>query len=187
MCSSAHPARMNLRTHLRVSTVPFLIVTVSVIALIAVLWVPSVKPLLKAQIPMLPMLVMGTSMLLTFAFSAWYVLSYAQVRRNVLTVRSITSKHRVDLKRLDVAEVIPKARSGSGRKKFELILRLEDEQGRQVFLPLNNWRDEDLLMARVLRATVDRKVRIEGDPMLVRRFSGLLDTYKSWDRQQAAA
>ena len=56
-----------------------------------------------------------------------------------------------------------------------------------VFLPLNSWRDEDLLMARLLRATVDCRVRIEGEPHLVQRFSGLLDTYKSWDRQQVAA
>jgi hypothetical protein len=42
-------------------------------------------------------------------------------------------------------------------------------------------------MARLLRATVERKVRIEGDPMLVRRFSGLLNSYKSWELQQAAA
>jgi hypothetical protein len=68
-----------------------------------------------------------------------------------------------------------------------LILRLEDEAGRDLYLPLGAWRDEDLLMARVLRATVDRRVRIEGDPHLVKRFSGVLETYKSWNRQQAAA
>ncbi len=166
---------------------PFIVVTTSIVALIAVLWVPKVKPLLASQIDMLPMLVLGVSIALPLAFLAWYSLSYAAVRRNMLTVRSITSRHRVDLRKLVMAEVSAKARSGSKRRAFALILRLEDDKGRMVFLPLNTWRDEDLLMARVLRATVDRKVRIEGDPMLVRRFSGLLDSYKSWDRQQKLA
>ncbi len=173
---------MHFRTHLRVSTIPFVIVTISVIAFIAVMWVPKVKPWLAAQIDILPWLVIGLAATIVVAFFAWYVLSYASVRRSVLTVRSMTSKHRVNMRSLVAAEVYPK-----GRKRFSLILRLEDTSGRQVFLPLNTWRDEDLLMARVLRATVDSKVRIEGEPLLVKRFSGLLDTYKSWDRQQADA
>ncbi len=173
---------MHFRTHLRVSAVPFVLVTTSVVAFIAVMWVPKVKPWLADQISLLPTVVLAASALIAVMFAAWYLLSYAAVRRNVLTVRSITSRHKVDMRNLVAAEVFPK-----GRKKFALVLRLEDATGRQVFLPLNTWRDEDLLMARVLRATVDSKVRIEGEPLLVKRFSGLLDTYKSWDRQQAAA
>lgn len=178
---------MNFRTHLRVSPVPFLIVVGSLIALVAVLWVPKIKSVLAEQVSFLPTVVLCVSILLPVAFLAWYLLSYADVRRGTFTVRSLTRKHRVDLKRLVEAEVIGKSGNGSKRKQFELILRLEDEDGRQVYLPLNSWRDEDLLMARILRATVDRKVRIDGEPILVRRFSGLLDSYKSWDRQQAAA
>jgi len=178
---------MHFKTHLKVSAVPFVIVAISLIALIAVLWVPKVKPMLAAQLSMLPAIVLTISILLPVAFGAWYLLSFASVRRNVLTVRSMTSRHRVDMRSLVAVEVHAKARSTSKRKRHALILRLEDASGRQVFLPLNTWRDEDLLMARVLRGTVDSKVRIDGEPLLVKRFSGLLDTYKSWDRQQAAA
>ncbi|MCW2927867.1 MAG: hypothetical protein JWM86_1835 [Thermoleophilia bacterium] len=189
---------MHYRTRYKVSAVPFVLVSVCLAALVAVLWVPRVAPTLSKQIPMLPWLIIGVALALPLAFGVWYLMSYVEVRRNVLAIRSLLTVHAVDLRLLVGAEVFgkgnidagtPSGTSGEsgGRKRFELVLRLEDAEQRVLWLPLNAWRDEDLLMARVLRATVERRVRIEGDPMLVRRFSGLLDSYKSWDRQQAAA
>ncbi len=184
-----HP--MVFRTRYRLSSVPLPMVALcvaSLIGLVALLVVPGVKSFLQDQMPALPLIAMCLSALAPVVFLAWYACSFAEVRRGRFRVRSLMGGGTaVDLKSLAVADVHAKSGSGSKRRRFELILRLEDQAGNEVWVPLNSWRDEDLLMARLLRATVERRVKIEGDPMLVRRFSGLLDTYKSWDRQQAAA
>lgn len=191
---------MHHRSRYRLSFPPFAIVMACAAALVAI-WLGPLGPLLEGQAPLLPKLVIAVAVLIPVTFAAWYLFSYADVRRHRLTVRSTLSASRVDLRLLVAAEVFDKpsptimswvmGQGGFGvstrRRQHELMLLLTDEDGRQVLLPLNAWRDEDLLMARVLRATVERRVRIDGEPMLVRRFSGLLDSYKSWDRQQAAA
>jgi hypothetical protein len=182
---------MVFRTRYRLSSVPLPMVALcvaSLIGLVALLVVPAVKEFLADQMSSLPLIAMAVTALAPVVFLAWYVFSFAEVRRGRFRIRSLLGGGTgVDLKTLAVADVHAKSRSGSKRQRFELILRLEDEAGNEVWVPLNSWRDEDLLMARLLRATVERRVKIGGDPMLVRRFSGLLDTYKSWDRQQAAA
>ncbi len=182
---------MVLRTRYRLSSIPLPMVALcvaSLIGLVALLVVPAAKSFLREQWDLLPLVAAGISALAPLVFLVWYALSFAEVKHGRFRVRTFLGGGTgVDLKTLAVADVYAKARSGSKRRQFELILRLEDERGDVVWVPLNAWRDEDLLMARLLRATVDRRVKIEGDPLLVRRFSGLLDTYKSWDRQQAAA
>jgi hypothetical protein len=116
----------------------------------------------------------------------WWWFSYAAIRRHKFTVRTIGSKQQVQLNRLVAAEIFPKpGRQRGGRP--QLVLKLEDRRGQQVYLPLGAWHAEHLLMARVLRATVDCKVRIEGEPELVRSFGGMIKAYRSWDHQQAAA
>ena len=160
----------------------------SLIGLVALLVVPAVKSFLEDQMNSLPLIAMAIAALAPIVFLAWYAFSFAEVRHGGFFIRTLSGRGPiVDLKSLAVADVHAKSGSGSKRNRFELILRLEDEAGNEVWVPLNSWRDEDLLMARLLRATVERRVKIGGEPMLVRRFSGLLDTYKSWDRQQAAA
>ena len=135
----------------------------------------------------LPWVVVAVAALVPLAVLSWYSMTWAEVRRSAFTVRTLTGSRRVDLRRLDSVHVFARTPSERGSKKHQLLLQLRDSQGGEAWLPLNVWRDEDLLMARVLRATVERRVQIEGDPKLVRRFSGLLVTYRSWDRQQAAA
>jgi hypothetical protein len=181
---------MHFRTRYRLSSVPMPIIAICVacvIALVALLAIPAATSFLSEQLGALPWIVMGVAAIAPAVFLAWYALTFADVRGGRFRVRSLFGGQVADLRRLVAADVHAKDTSSSRRNRYQLVLRLEDEDGREVWLPLNSWRDEDLLMARVLRATVERRVRIEGDPMLVRRFSGLLDTYKSWDRQQAAA
>lgn len=182
---------MNFRTRYKLSSIPLPLVALcvaSLIGLVALLVVPGAKEFLDDQMKWLSLIAIGVTALAPLVFLAWYAFSFAEVRRGQFRMRSLTSGgSAVDLKRLAVADVHAKTGSGSKRKRFELILRLEDEAGNEVWVPLNAWRDEDLLMARLLRATVERRIKIGGEPMLVRRFSGLLDTYKSWDRRQAAA
>ncbi|MEO6867410.1 MAG: hypothetical protein ABI200_05265 [Gaiellales bacterium] len=173
---------MHYRARYKLTAVPFVVVTVCLVALVAVLWAPHLGRLLSEQIPILPQVVIGVASLIPIAFLCWYMSSYVDINRGVLRVRSVLRLQRVNLRKLSQAEIFGR-RDG---KKFKLILFLADAEGRQLFLPLDTWRDEDLIMARVLRATVERRVKIEGEPMLVRGFSRLLDTYKSWDRQQAA-
>jgi hypothetical protein len=158
-----------------------------VLALVALLVLPPVNDFVEDQGGVLKKAVLGVTLLVPVAFFGWYMLTYVEVRRGVLRVSTMLNGPTLDLRRLARVEVHSRTSSRSKRRRFELILHMEDDDGSELWLPLNSWRDEDLVMARLLRATVDRKVRIEGDPMLVRRFSGLLDTYKSWDRQQAAA
>ena len=182
---------MVFRTRYRLASIPLPMVALcvlSVIGLVAMLVVPDVKRFLADQLRALPLVAMGLAALAPLAFAAWYTFSFAEVRHSRFRVCALFGRGSgVDLRRLVAADVHAKGRGTGKRQRHELILRLEDEFGREVWVPLNSWRDEDLLMARLLRATVERKVRIEGDPNLVKRFSGLLDTYKSWDRQQAAA
>ncbi|MBC7462092.1 MAG: hypothetical protein H7287_12075 [Thermoleophilia bacterium] len=162
------------------------IVVFSAMLFIAVIAVHQFAGFLAAQMSLLPLITACVAALGPVAFLVWYFMSFAHVRRGGLRVRSLTTKQVVDLRKLVSAEVYERGRSSNKHGKFRLLLHLEDSDGRQLWLPLNAWQDEDLLMARVLRATVDCKVRIEGDPVPVRRLSGLLQTYKSWDRQLAA-
>ena len=182
---------MHFRTRYRLSAVPLPFVVMCVacaITLVCLLAVPVVKHFLERQVGVSNEVMMGVASLAPLVFLLWYALTFAEVRRGRFRVRSLRGGGPgVNLKALAAVDVHAKARSGGKRRQHELILRLEDAAGNEAWLPLNAWRDEDLLMARVLRATVERRVRIEGEPLLVRRFSGLLDTYKSWDRQQAAA
>jgi hypothetical protein len=191
---------MHHRSRYRLSFPPFAIVTACAAVLVAI-WIGPLGPLLERTNHSLPKLVIAVCALLPFAFLGWYLFSFADVRRTTLTVRSLFHASRLDLRTLVKAEVFAKptptimsflmGQGGMGvtekQRRHELMLLLTDEEGRQVLLPLNAWRGEELLMARVLRATVERRVRIDGEPLLVRRFSGLLDSYRSWDRQQAAA
>ncbi|MCW2949146.1 MAG: hypothetical protein JWN41_159 [Thermoleophilia bacterium] len=177
---------MNHLSRPRIPTTPMTIVVLSTVLLLAVLVVHRLSNFLAQQFSALPMITACVAGLGPLAFVVWYLLSYAHVHQGKLRVRSIMTKQMIDLRKLVGAEVYNRGRGNGNRGKFHLMLHLEDDDGRQLWLPLNTWRDEDLLMARVLRATVDCKVRIEGDPLLVRRLSGLLQTYKSWDRQLAA-
>jgi hypothetical protein len=191
---------MHHRSRYRLSFPPFAIVTACAVVLVA-MWVGPLGPLLERTSPALPRLVIAVCALLPLAFLGWYLFSYADVRRHRLTVRSMFHASRLDLRQLATAEVFAKptptvlaflmGQGGMGvtekQRRHELMLLLTDEDGARVLLPLNAWRSEDLLMARVLRATVERRVRIDGEPLLVRRFQGLLDSYRSWDHQQAAA
>lgn len=181
---------MHLRTRYRLSAVPTPLIVICVgcvVALVALLAVEPVKVFLREQLNVLPWVVLGVSIAAPVAFGAWYLFTWAEVRNGRFRIRSLSGGHRVDLRRLAAVDVYPRSASSTGRRRHDLLLRLEDEQGGEAWLPLNVWRDEDLLMARVLRATVERKVKIEGDPLHVKRFSGLLETYKSWDRQQGRA
>lgn len=181
---------MHLRTRYRLSAVPFALVAVCagcVLALVAVLVVGPIRAALAAEVPALPWVVFGATLLVPLGFFGWYARNFAEVRQGVLRLGTVGGSRRVDLRRLSSVHVHAKSPSTSSRNLHELLLCLRDASGGELWLPLNAWRDEDLLMARVLRGTVDSRIRIEGEPMLVRRFSGLLDTYKSWDRRQAAA
>lgn len=191
---------MHHRSRYRLSFPPFAIVTACAAALAAI-WFGPLGDWLGHQPDFLLLAIVGICTLLPAAFSAWYLFSYADLRGTRLTVRSMLSARRIELRELVAAEVYAKpsptvmdflmGQGGFGvskhARRHDLMLLLTDESGAQALLPLNSWRSEDLLMARVLRATVERRVRIAGEPLLVRRFSGLLDTYRSWDRQQAAA
>lgn len=181
---------MHIRTHLKISAIPSFITLVSSTSVFAVVALKLYEPftkMLRAQLPALPLVVLCTAIAVPLLCAAWYLLNYADVRRGRLRIRSLLRVQSIDLKRLDGVYVYARTASNSKRKAYELLLQITDAHGREAWLPLNVWRDEDLLMARVLRATVDCKVVIEGDPMLVKRFSRLLKTYRSWDRQQAAA
>lgn len=188
---SFRPHQMVFRTRYRLSSVPLPMVALcvaSLIGLVALLVVPAATDFLADQRKSVPLIAMAMTALAPLVLVAWYLFSFAEVRHGGFYIRTLTGRGPiVDLKTLALADVHAKTRSRSKHQRFELILRLEDEAGNEAWVPLNSWRDEDLLMARLLRATVERRVKIGGDPMLVRRFSGLLETYKSWDRQQAAA
>lgn len=181
---------MHIRTRYRMSAIPLPVIGICVVCalvLVALLVIPQATDFIDDQGGVLEKAVLAVSLLIPFAFLCWYMLTYVEVRCGVLRVKTILNGPSLDLRRLARLEVHSRTSSSSHRRHFELVLQMEDEDGRELWLPLNSWRDEDLLMARLLRATVERKVRIEGDPMLVRRFSGLLNTYKSWELQQAAA
>lgn len=177
---------MNYRTRYRVSSVPLFVVSACLCMLLA-LTRPIFRSWLDEQVPNLAYMALGVGVLLPLVFSFWYLSSYAQVRHGWFTVRSMLHRQRTNLKALAYAEVYPKARRRGRKNAYDMILRLEDAEGRQVWLPLNSWRDEDLLMARLLRATVECRVTIEGDPLQVKRFGRLLDSYKSWERRLTAA
>ncbi|MCW2962659.1 MAG: hypothetical protein JWM25_1808 [Thermoleophilia bacterium] len=162
-------------------------VLASALAIIAVLAVPQVAGPLRAQSAWLPWIAVAMASIVPLTFLYWYSCSFVEVRRGHLCLRSIRSRQIVDLRTLVSAEVYARGRGASKGKPQQLSLWMEDEAGRELHLPLNSWQDEQLLMARVLRATVDRKVRIDGEPALVERFAGLLESYKSWDRQQRMA
>lgn len=181
---------MHLRTRYKLAAVPAPLVFICVACLGALsvfLAVPRVRIMLAEQAWILPYLALGVMIIAPVAFVFWYTLTWVEVRNGRFRIRSLRGGLTVDLRRLVAVDVFPRTASSSKRRRYDLVLRLEDQHGAQAWLPLNVWRDEDLLMARVLRATVERKVTIEGDPLLVRRFSGLLDTYKSWDHQQGRA
>jgi hypothetical protein len=181
---------MHIRTRYRISAIPSFITFVtcaSVVALVALQLYDPFAKVLREQLPFLPWVVLGAAIALPLLCGSWYALNFADVRRGRLRVRSLLRAQRVDLKQLDGVYVFARTASNRRRKAHQLLLQLTDADGREAWLPLSVWRDEDLLMARVLRATVECRVPIEGDPMLVKRFSRLLKTYRSWDRQQAAA
>jgi hypothetical protein len=174
-------AAMNFRTYHRIHRVPSTILFVCLITFSAVLSIGQVAEFLRDQSKLLPMIVLAGTAIGPVLFVFWYLTCYAAVRRSTLRVKWFWRTQTINLRRLEQAEVL-----ATGRGERSLVMRLEESDGTQLWLPLTTWRDEDLLMARVLRATVDCRVRIEGDPMLVRRFARVLDTYKSWDRQLAA-
>lgn len=190
---------MHHRSRYRLSFPPFAIVTACVAALVA-MWLGPLSGILERQAEFLPRLVVASAIFLPLAFLGWYLFSFVDVCRGRLTVRSTFHASRMDLRALAAVEVFAKptptimswiaGQGGFGvstnSRRHELMLLLTDEDGGRVLLPLNAWQNEDLLMARVLRATVERRVRIDGEPLLVRRFTGLLNSYKSWDHQQAA-
>ena len=70
---------------------------------------------------------------------------------------------RVGARELTIWSFLMATAHGAGLMVLPFVL--EDEAGNEVWVPLNSWRDEDLLMARLLRATVERRVKIEGDPI----------------------
>lgn len=185
---------MHLRVRYRLSFAPFAIVGACIAAVIAM----SVGPLggiLAAASPQLPRALTAACVLVPLAFVGWYSFSFVELRGGRLTVRSLLHASRLELRDLAKVEVYAREQGtvarlltgGFARREHDLLVRLEDEHGGRVLLPLNSWRDEELLMARVLRATVDRRVRIQGEPLVVRRFTGLLDSYKSWERRQRRA
>jgi len=178
---------MHIRTRQRIHPLLFLVIASLAFYLAMLLVVPALEAFLADLVSFLPRATMMVSFFTLSAIAIKHYWTYADVSRGQLHVRSVTKTQRVELRRLAGVEVLAKHGSSAKRKQFELLLLLTDVDGRRVVLPLNQWRDEDLLMARVLRATVDRKVRIEGDPLLVKRFAKLLETYKSWDRQLAPA
>lgn len=181
---------MHIRTRLKISAIPSFITFVtcgSVVALVAMQLYDPFRDMLREQLDALPMVVLCAAIVLPLLCAAWYALNFADVRRGRLQVRSLFQRQHADLRRLESVYVYSRTASRRKRKAHELLLQVVDADGREVWLPLNVWRDEDLLMARVLRATVECRVPIEGDPLLVKRFSRLLKTYRSWDRQQAVA
>lgn len=164
---------------------PLLVICAScVVVLVALITTTQLNEILAEQLAVLPYVALGVSILVPLAFLVWYSFTWVEVRNGRFRIWSLRGGLAVDLRRLHAVDVFPRTASSSKRRRHDLVLRMEDQNGAQAWLPLNVWRDENLLMARVLRATVERKVTIEGDPILVRRFSSLLDTYKSWDRQQ---
>ena len=110
-----------------------------------------------------------------------YALTFISVDRGRLTMRSLRGKSGVNLRRLDYAELI-----SLGGRKGGIVVRLEDLDGGEVYLPLGPWRDEDLLVAIILRAAVARKVKIEGDAEVVEVFTALKQSYRPREGQQAA-
>lgn len=172
---------MNFRTYHRIHRVPSTILFVCLVTFLVVLNVSTVTDFLREQNKVLPMVTLAVTALGPLLFVIWFSTCYADVRQGTLRVSWFFRKQRINLRKLVQAEVL-----GTGRGGKSLVMRLEAEDGTQLWLPMMTWRDEDLLMARVLRAAVDCKIKVDGDPMLVRRFARVLDSYKSWDRQLAA-
>lgn len=187
---------MHFRTHYRLHAVPMTIIAISASLLAALVFVQRIVDFLGAQLPSLPLITMITAIALPVAVIIWYALSFAEVHRGILRLRSLRGRSTVDLRSLVEIEVYERGRvgdtgdggggRGAKRRAFNLLMRLQDSSGSELWLPLNAWQDEDLLLALILRATVSRKVTIGGDPAIVRRFSSLIESYRSWDRQQAA-
>lgn len=181
---------MHLRTRYRLSAMPTFLILAACVSVAAMLLVYAYEPawkFLSSQFPYMPWIVFGVAALVALGSIAWYVLTWAEVKRGVFKVRTVSLARSIDLRELDSVYVYARTASERRGKKHQLLLQLIDVHGTEAWLPLNVWRDEDLLMARILRATIERKVKIDGDPKLVRRFTGLLHSYRSWDRQQAAA
>lgn len=166
-----------------------MLAVISVAPLASVILVHTVATWLHQNMPIPTWIIIAVTAIPPLLLFAVYMMSFAELQRGSLRCRNLRRSQKVRLRRLVEAEIYDRSgRSNArGRKARKLVLRLRDSRGGELWLPLDSWNDEDLLMAVVLRATVDCKVRIEGEPDVVHRFSGLLDSYKSWDRQQAAA
>lgn len=166
-----------------------MLAVISTVPLVAVVTVHTVATWLHQNLPIPTWIVLVLTAIPPLLLFAVYMLSFAELQRGTLRCRNLRRSQKVALRRLIEAEIYDRSGKSNarGRKARKLVMRLRDRQGGEVWLPLDSWNDEDLLMAVVLRSTVDCRVRIEGDPDAVLRFSGLLDSYKSWDRQQAAA
>lgn len=176
---------MHYRTRYKLSVVPFVAISFSLIVLGFVAGVARAWEALAGQIWYLPWMVIAVAALVPLTFAVWYAASFVDVRSGHLSLRSTIHVQHVDLRQLVRAEVLG-AETTSRRKKYKLTMLLVDADDNQLMLPLNTWRDEELLMAPVLSATVERQVVIKGGHKLVRRFSGLLEQYKTWERQLAA-
>lgn len=181
---------MRTRTRYRVRFVPALMVLASALIFGGILLVPQIGRSLERSFELLPWLLLGLTGSVLLTFASWWTVCYAEVERGVLRVSSLRSKRAVNLRLLASAEVHIRGRKkGRGRKQAAgyVALRLTDRDGRVVWVPLDVWADENVLLARIMRAAVDRRVRIDGEPNAVGRFTKLRESYKSWDRQQAAA
>lgn len=171
---------MSIRLRYRIHTTPFIIVAICAVMLVAVVTMSRVAQFLGEQVSWLPLATIIVAAAGPVLFFTWYFSCYAEVRRGKLRLRWFWRKQLVSLKRLTYVEVLPRGRGKS------LVMYLEDESGAQAWLPLNSWRDEELLMASVLRATVERRVRIEGETSTVERFGGVLRDYRSYESRLAA-
>lgn len=175
---------MTHRTRYRIAPLPFFLVSLCLLVIATLVLRPQFGAWLDDQAPMLSMIVMAAASILPSLFFFWYISSFAEIQLQRLRVRSMFGNHSVDLRMITAVDVFPKSTARGKRKQLELIMRLEDINGDEVWLPLNAWRDEDLLVARLLRATVEKRIPIGGEPEHVERFTSLLGRYKSWDRQQ---
>ena len=174
---------MHLRTRYRlgmIGVIPTIMLLISAAAAVAVL-VPPGHDFLVTELGVPRIVWFGLAAVVLTAVLAWYALTYVSVDNGKLTMRSMRGRSQVRLRRLDFAELI-----SLGGRKGGIVVRLEDMEDGEVYLPLGPWRDEDLLVAIILRATVTRRVKIEGDPEVVEVFTNLKASYRSWEGKQAA-
>lgn len=181
---------MHLRSRYRMRPVTMALASLSVLPLFALVATGGVGSWLR-ELTALPTWAFAVAAVIPpLLIWTWYMLSFVELRTGQLVCRGLNRARIVDLRLLVEVEVAPRSRgvtAGSGRTRTApLVLVLRDADGMEVALPLASWRDEDLLLAAVLRHAVDRRVRVGGDPQCLRELDGMLRSHRGAHLREAA-